>query len=528
MSAQFLQNVANSLGNERLLILGIFFLTLPLLSWAPGADVGGGDGHVIYAYVRSAVMDRDLQLENEYRYRWPMVGLYGIIRKMGTDNIIHSVDPAAPAYKDPRSRSDPNYGLPSALFMDRTSTGHVANQHAVGPAVFWLPFFLMGHGIAFLIDEFGGSLPLDGYSLPYTIMVSLGSALLVLGGMLLIYEFLIKLVRPFAAALAIVLVYLASPLVVYTIQTPISPHGPAAFACALFLFLGIRIRDLQRIWEYFLWGVTGGLMMAVRFESTVLLALPLVVGATQAVTAWRRSNRRSAILNWLGNYAAFSLGLVVGLLPQMVTGLIIYGAPWITFYPAFEKVGGHPGIIDFTSPNWWNVLWSTNKGLFTWHPILLVATLGLFLLWRKDRILAVTSLMALVAQVYVIGSWEYWHGATSFGQRFFVNLAPVFMIGLGVFLDRALHLLNIALMTGLGLMFVVWNLGLFIQYGLGLIPRIGGFEWRSVLYNQFVFIPTMIWRRILLPLSPWSFIALAAGGVLLLMGWMWWSRCQKQ
>ena len=219
ITAQFWPDVANRLGHGRLLIIGVFLLTLPLLSWAPGTDVAGGDGYLIYYYVRSVVMDGDLQLEDEYRHRWPMVGLYGLIREMGTDKIIHSVDSTAPSFKDDPSKWGETYGFPSALFMNRTATGHVANQHAVGPAVLWLPFFLVGHGITLLINGLGGSVPLDGYSLPFTIMVSLGSAILVLGAMLLTYQILVRFVRPFVAAFAVALLYLASPLVVYAIQT---------------------------------------------------------------------------------------------------------------------------------------------------------------------------------------------------------------------------------------------------------------------------------------------------------------------
>src|SRR5690606_10580960 len=85
----------------RLAILGGFLLTLPLLSWGPGTNVAGGDGHVIYAYVRSLLIDGDLHLENEYSHRWPVAGLYGRLREAGTDAIIHAVDPDQPAYKDP-------------------------------------------------------------------------------------------------------------------------------------------------------------------------------------------------------------------------------------------------------------------------------------------------------------------------------------------------------------------------------------------------------------------------------------------
>ncbi|MCC6612290.1 MAG: hypothetical protein IT320_02370 [Anaerolineae bacterium] len=485
------------IGYAQFSIIVVFLITLPLLSWGPGTNVAGGDGQVIYAYVRSVVMDGDLDLENEYRYRWPMVGLYGLIRDQGTDHLITAVDQEQASYKDPDSRTDPNFGLPSALFMERTATGHFANQHAVGPAVLWLPFFLLGHAAAGLLNMVGVPVPLDGFSLPYTIAVGFGTACMVLAALLLTYRILLRYVSAAAAALAVITIYLASPLIVYAIQTPISAHGPAAFTVALFLYLSVPILDSEantqgQSWpRSLLWGVAAGLMIIVRLESVVLLIL---VGAALLKDIWIRRQGGSLDLSWLWRYVAFAAGFGIGLLPQLVTGWVIYGAPWITFYPAYDAIGGQSGIVDLTSPHWFDVLWSTNKGLFAWHPILLLATVGLILFWRRQRLLAGALLLALLAQVYIVGSWSWWHGAVSFGQRFFVNFAPVFILGLGWLIAQlqrrvSLHVLAVACVG-----FSAWNLGLFVQYGIGLIPRDAGFQWADVLYNQFVFIPRLIWH----------------------------------
>lgn len=510
------------------LICLAFLATLPFLSWSLGTNVAGGDGHMIYAYLRSAVMDGDLQFEDEYRHQWPQVGLYGLIRQMGTDKIIHSVDSVTQSYKDDPSTWGDTYGYPSALFMDPTKTGHLPNQHAAGPTLLWLPFFIAGHGVAWFLSELGVSVSVDGYSLPYTIAVGLGSALSALGTMLLVYRMLWRFVQPYVTAMAVVLIYLASPLVVYAIQTPIAAMAPSAFACALFLYLGIEIQEHPKLWKYWAWGVVGGWMITVRFESAALFVFAGLISIAHGITAWKQSNRKQSLLDWLKNYGVFSLGVLIGLLPQMIAGTIIYGAPWITFYPAFSSVGGKPGEIYLASPHWWDVLWSTRKGLFSWHPILLPSTIGLFLLWRKGRLLTIALTLSLAAQVYVIGCWEYWAALTGFGQRYFINMAPLFMIGLGVLLERLQKRVSLWVLGGIGGIFVLWNLGLFIQYGLGLISRQGAFEWANVFYNQFVFIPRLVWARLLAPFSPWSFAMLALVLIAFLGGGIWWHRFQAQ
>ncbi|MCZ7544620.1 MAG: hypothetical protein M5R40_14355 [Anaerolineae bacterium] len=72
-----------------------------------------------------------------------------------------------------------------------------------------------------------------------------------------------------------------------------------------------------------------------------------------------------------------------------------------------------------------------------------------------------------------------------------------------------------------------WNIGLFVQYGLGLIPRDSGFAWPDVLYNQFVFLPRLAWQRVIAPLSPWSLLVIASAGALLLL-WVGWRRSRAQ
>ena len=317
----------------------VFLLGLPFLNWAPSANVAGGDGHVIYAYVRSVIMDGDLQLENEYRHRWPVVGLYGWIRNRGTDRIIHSVDPAAPSFKDDPSKWGENYGYPSALFMPRTVTGHLSNQHAVGSAVLWSPFFSIGHTIAMGLSWFGMPVATDGFSLPYTILVSLGTALMVLAGMVFTYKLLMEFVHPPIAALAVLLVFLAGPLFAYTYQAPTAAHGPAMFTVACFLLWGMRCRTSPTGLRFLVWGLIGGLMIIVRMESATVFTLAGLVGLSGLWSAIRANESKDQIVVWAGRWLAFGVGLLVGVLPQVVTGWIIYGKPLITFYPEYNRLG---------------------------------------------------------------------------------------------------------------------------------------------------------------------------------------------
>ena len=88
----------------------------------------------------------------------------------------------------------------------------------------------------------------------------------------------------------------------------------------------------------------------------------------QTICLWRRLGPRRDSLSLAQCRMAFGGGLLLGLLPTMIISQIVYGAPWVAYYPALRSLGHRPGGLDFLSPHCRAVLWSTNKGLFTWPP----------------------------------------------------------------------------------------------------------------------------------------------------------------
>ena len=61
--------------------------------------------------------------------------------------------------------------------------------------------------------------------------------------------------------------------------------------------------------------------------------------------------------------------------------------------------------------------------------------IGLVLLQNHDRALSLYSVLAFATYLYAIGCYEDWAGISSFGNRFFVSLTPLFILGLASFFD---------------------------------------------------------------------------------------------
>jgi hypothetical protein len=125
---------------------------------------------------------------------------------------------------------------------------------------------------------------------------------------------------------------------------------------------------------------------------------------------------------------------------------------------------------------------------------LIPALVGLVLFRRRDREFAGYLWVVGLTFYYLIASYPNWDGFSAFGNRFFVSLTPLFVLGLTAALDRWGALFSSsarawtlgALVVGA---FVIWNLGFVFQWGTKMIPNRGPISWRQMAYNQVVVVP---------------------------------------
>jgi hypothetical protein len=150
--------------------------------------------------------------------------------------------------------------------------------------------------------------------------------------------------------------------------------------------------------------------------------------------------------------------------------------------------------LNWLAPHAAGVVASPEHGLIFWTPLALLAIVGLAaglagrmgwaarptLTRRRESAstawIALCLLIAVASQIYVAGSVESWTVAGAFGQRRFVGLSAVFLVGLAALwpiADRRekaparIRVVVIALLV----VGTWWNLGLMAQFGGGLMDR---------------------------------------------------------
>ncbi len=416
------------------LAVTIVFLFKP---WVHGFDTVG-----YYSWLRSAVVDGDLEVGDEFAY-------YGFGGERGL-----------------------------------TPTGHTHNEFAVGSAVLWSPLYVLAHGFTLAARAAGWPLAADGYAPQYVWAASLGSAGWALAALLLTYRLGCRLFSPRVAALATLAVWLASPLVFYTFSHPLMSHANDAFAYALL------VTDWQRTRANSAWraaaarGAAAGLCALVRLQNAVFL-IPLFAGILAQGVA-RRSGRWLAV-----SLGALLVGWGLAFSPQLAVWRVVFGR-WIVLNP--YDTGGGP-TFTWLCPHILEVLFSTNRGLFVWTPLILPALSGLVPLARCDRRLAGLLGLNFVLQLYVVASWRWWGGSASFGQRFFSNMLPAFGLGLGAWLERLSRArVRFGWCVATCVLFVVWNGLLVVRYALGDVPRIGPMALGTLIGGQFTILPRQFER----------------------------------
>jgi len=353
----------------------------------------------------------------------------------------------------------------------------------------WTPFLLAAHAIVLFANTLGAHIPANGFSTPYIMAMALGTAIYGFLGLLFSYSLARKYVEERWAFLSTLGIWGATSLPVYMYFNPAWSHAHSAFAIALFLWYWDRTRDCRTFLQWSLLGFLGGLMLDVYFPNGVFLLLPLVESILAYWKFWR-AKEFHAVGPFFAANISFTVGVVLAFLPTLLTRSIIFGGLF--------RFGSYTALPwDWSAPNWRLVLFSSEHGLLSWTPILVLAILGLFFAPRRAKFLTRYLAVAAAAFYYVISSYPYWHGMASFGNRFFISLTPIFIFGLALLLQRFAQLFRSprrAFVAAAALIFllIAWNAGFIFQWGAHLIPARGPISFSEMAYNQFFVVPRQL------------------------------------
>lgn len=295
-----------------------------------------------------------------------------------------------------------------------------AGMYAFGAPLLWTPFFVVAHLTIGVWNLAGAGLPADGFANPYQRAIGLGTLAYGFIALVLIYRLLSHYFSRRLAALSTLAIACGSFILWYLVVDNSMSHGASMFAVTLFVYAWHESRgdDSRRRWA--LLGATAGLMAMVRWQNILFVVFPL---AEELARLRQRGGK--PLKDAVAGYGVFGAVFLLASLPQLIFWKVVSGR-WIA-----PPASSH--AVAWADPQIADVLFSSDRGLFAWTPILLLAVLGLPLFQRRDRLFTGAMVLAFAGQVYINSLVE--QGGHGFGARKFAGCALIFAIGLAALLD---------------------------------------------------------------------------------------------
>jgi hypothetical protein len=446
---------------EKTLVV-LFLLTLPLVQPRVSAD---GTGY--YAFARSLLIDHNLQFKGDWKD----------LRTL-----------PAPWQRDAQGRIvGTNY---------YTKTGHLANPYTVGPAILWSPFLLTVHAAVLMLNHFGFSIPADGFSLPYRAAMAAATALYGFLGVWLSFQLARRYTEQRWAFAAAIGIWFGSSLPAYMYVDTAWSHAHSAFAVALFLWYWDGTRGARTAKQWAILGFLVGFMADVYFAN-ILFVTAMVVDEIGTYREGLRRRGHTSALMWrtLRLHLLCAACALLAFVPTLVCREVIFGNPF-----GVEAYSNQPWRIRPSV--FWELPFSLSHGLFIITPILFPAVVGLFILRKRTPEVGNALIVAALAFYLLISIDPWWNGIYSFGNRFFVSLTPLFVLGLASTFSAFVHAWTYDRGAPVRIVVVLavllgWNVGLVFQWGMGWLPAGGGeIHWDEVLYNEFRVLPGELLNRV--------------------------------
>jgi hypothetical protein len=283
------------------------------------------------------------------------------------------------------------------------STGRWLNLHPIGTAILMTPFVLVADRLTVW-----SNLPRDGFSLYYQHGAAVGAMVYMLLGLAILQRMLRRHFSEGVVLATLICITWGTNLFHYAVFDGTFSHAYAFFLVCVWMWLVERWWDRPTLTCTLAVGGVAALNVLVRHTNGIyVLLLPLY-----GVVHWRDLRVRAVELRdrWRSLAIASAAGAIV-LAPQLALYKWATGSWFVNAYVP------HGMGFNFGSPHLADVLFSTQKGVFFWSPLLLLCAAGVCVAtgWARKLALPATVLFAL--QTWLIASWTVWQFGASFGHR---------------------------------------------------------------------------------------------------------------
>lgn len=368
-----------------------------------------------------------------------------------------------------------------------TAVDRLSNDWPVGSGILWTPPYAVADVVARATPD-GPAWSDDGpdrvAGLPRPLTIGHDEPLLATTGQSGIYKLAVSLAMAVAAWLAmamawctardvstpwsalagVAIVFLGTPVLFYTYAYAMMSHINSMLLVGLVFCEWHRTRPdrtgvARTPADWWRLGMLAGAMTMVRPQDIACLA-PFVIEAV----AHRRAMDWTA---WSRGVAIAAAGALLAFSPQLIVWKCVYGH--VLQLPKIEE-------MHWFAPALGEFLFSSYHGFLAWSPVALLVVPGLWVLARRDAVMATAIGVVVGAQVYLNAANEIWWAGGSFGARRMVAVAVPMMVATAPLVARWKATLLVAAPL------VLWNMLLMARERAGLLSLGHHEPWTPAFY----------------------------------------------
>lgn len=306
------------------------------------------------------------------------------------------------------------------LYILTNDEGKTFNKYYPGVALMQSPAF----GLAYLVELSRGS-PITGYSPTFFLFFQLFSLLFGVLGFYFLRKYLgLVIENKKIVLITSVLIFFGTTLFYQIVFTPSLSHHYSFFLFSAFSYLIVSYEKSPSIKKSILSGIVFGLILLVRpVNLLVIFAIPLILGSFEKLKSFFQS-----LFHWR-NFHLISvlISVIIILIPLFWLNYQQIGQIWNWSY----KSEG----FNFSNPHFFELLIGFRTGFFVHTPLAFFAFIGLFFLFRKNKLQAIVGLFYFFGITYILSSWWSWDFGGFFGNRMYTEQLVFLALPLAYFIN---------------------------------------------------------------------------------------------
>lgn len=408
-------------------VLGIFSISLSLLIHAGLAlPAIRSDGFGYFSYLSSVFIDHDLS----FRSALNSIGA-GVNAKEAFGLGIHP------------------------------ETGKMFVKYLPGVAILAAPFYLLAD-----ITTLWLGLPRTGDSTAYQIAATIAVNFYLLVGIWAIFKTARLEHGPLLSSVVVTLIVFATNVYHYAVYEVSMAHIYSFSVVALYVRELMLYRHKLRPYSVgfaIRLGILVGLITLIRATDAIVVVLA-------AIVMFQRPANMKSPQELIVRISAFVAAGLVTISPLLAFWRFSTGSFIVNSYKIFPVDGVTFEGFDWTKPELTNFLFSIDRGVFFWAPIILIGFIGLIPMIKKTKGWGCLIFFVLISHVYICSSWWVWHFGLSFGARPMIDVMPLVALPLAVILAELIKAVRQRYIIVAALMFVSVNLLLTVAFWRGAVP----------------------------------------------------------